>query len=142
MLSQHLQRGGRPSAVGLLSKMLHRKRAVDRITRCETVFVFSMDSLIGRATLLDESSLGARLRSVDTKVLEQAKFIVNTSSATVSELSLAWIKGREAGYECADVKSLRGYVCYPHLEHVRKFWASIADQQTLISPNGAFARGR
>ncbi len=114
MLGQNLQRGGRPSAAGLLSKMLHRKRAVDRITRCETVFVFSLDSLIGRATLLDESSLGARLRAVDTRVLEEAKFIVNASNATVSELSLAWIKGREAGYECADVKSLRSFVCFPH----------------------------
>ena len=128
--------------MGLLSKMLHRKRAVDRAARCETVFVFSKDRLIGRATLINESSLGARLRAVDAKLLGEAKFIVNTSTAVVSELNLAWTKGREAGYEYIDVKSLRGFVSYPHLEHVRKFWASIADQQALISPNGAFARAR
>ncbi len=142
MISQHRQRGGRPASTGLLSKMLHRKRAVDRTARCDTVFVFSKDRLIGRATLVDESSLGAKLRVVDTKLLDQARFIVNTSTAMVSELSLVWIKEREAGYEYINVKSLRGFVSYPHLEHVREFWASIADQQTLISPNGAFARAR
>ena len=117
-----------------------KKRALERQGRSEAVFLFSDAAMLGEASLVDETELGARLRTSQPGLHAQARYMLKPSTAQVFTLVQAWREGRDGGYEYAAVQNMRGFVSAPHLAHVQRFWDSIAQHASLIAPGGAFSR--
>jgi hypothetical protein len=118
------------------------RRILDRRARNDAVYIFGQNRLLGQAALLDDSTLGVRLRSSTPGVLEAAEFMLDSAHARVFRLQPAWREGSEAGYAIESETNLRGFITDPAIVQIRAFWMQVSFEHGAATHKGVFGRPR